>query len=118
MPRVNNLIRARLLHLVETSTPRLPEYDSLLLSECNMEFEQLRMNRMIMGAMRYGLLRAEGKPQWDRVSSMVKRLNLYLLDGNAEHLVDVANLAQLEFTEGKHNGVSAQDGGHHTSHKE
>jgi hypothetical protein len=82
-----------------------------------MEFEQLRMNRMIMGAMRYGLLRAEGKPQWDIVTSMIKRLELYRYDGNAEHLVDVANLAQLEYTEGSHNGVIAQDDGHHVAHK-
>jgi hypothetical protein len=42
----------------------------------------------------------EGKPQYDRVSDMIRRLSLYATSGNAEHLVDVANLAELEFVEG------------------
>jgi hypothetical protein len=118
MPTITDLIRTRLLHLVEASTPRIPDLDQLMLSEVNMEFEQLRMNRMVMGAMRYGLLRAKGKKKFNRVESMIHRLKQYEVDRNAEHLLDVANLAQLEFTEGSHNGVIAQDGGHHTTHKE
>ena len=59
-------------------------------------------NRMIMGALRYGLLGAPGKPQYDRIASIIKRLKFYTEDGNTEHLVDAANLCLCEFVEGTH----------------
>ena len=65
-----------------------------------------------MGGIRYGLLREEGKPQYGRVESMIKRLRLYEKDKNAEHLVDVANIAALEFTEGDNSFHSVDDGEH------
>ena len=108
---VTELIRARPL----SSMPRpKPNLDSLRATERNPEFERLRSNRMVMGALRYGLLGEEGKPQYDRIACMVRRLNAYKKDRNAEHLVDVANLAMLEFTEGSHNGVQSKDDGEHT----
>lgn len=97
MPTVSELIRRRLLKEVPDRTPSL---DELRRTERSPEFERLRMNRKVFGAMRYGLMGAEGKPQYDRVSDMIRRLGMYTNDGNAEHLVDVANLAELEFVEG------------------
>jgi hypothetical protein len=115
MPKVKDMIRQRLLR---DAPERLPDLTTLRRTERNPEFEKLRLNRMIMGAFRYGRLGASDKPQWNRVADMIRRLQAYQQDGNAEHLVDVANLAQLEFTEGEHKGVFATDDKQHVSAKE
>ena len=86
--------------VVVTSTSR--SIEELSRTEWSAEFETLMRNRLIQGALRYGVLNDPSKPQWDRVSDMKKRLDLYSEDGNTEHLVDVANLALLEFEEGIH----------------
>jgi hypothetical protein len=68
------------------------------------EFECYMRNRFVMGALRYGTM-AENKARrtpYDRVSSMIKRLQSYRASGNLEHLVDVANLAMLEFDQTIH----------------
>lgn len=81
---------------------RLPDPDELRASEGNPEFERLRMNRKVMGAFRYGRFADPGKVRagWDRVTAMQKKLDLYRQDRNKEHLVDLANYCELEFTEG------------------
>ena len=97
MPTVTTLLRKRLLADVPD---RVPSLDELRRTGRSPEFERLRMNRKVIGSMRYGRMGAPGKPQFDRVADMIRRLSLYANDGNAEHLVDVANLAELEFVEG------------------
>jgi len=99
---------------VEASMPTLAELQQ---SERCYEFERLRLNRKIIGAFRYGLLGADGKPQWDRVPDMIRRLKEYQRDSNAEHLLDVANICECEFVEGDHLGVIPQDDGQHTEVK-
>jgi hypothetical protein len=83
------------------------------------EFERLQRNRLIIGALRYGRLGAPGKPQWDRVPDMIRRLEAYQADGNLEHLVDVANLAMAAFVEDRHpeRHFAAADDGQHTMPK-
>lgn len=76
--------------------------EELKQSEWSPVFEQLMRNRLIMGSIRYGRLCAHGKPQLDRIGSMLKRLNLYTKTGNMELLVDIANMCLLEFMEGNH----------------
>jgi hypothetical protein len=44
---------------------------------------------------------------------MIRRLEAFRLDGNSEHLIDVANLAELEFVEGDR-ALRATDDGEHT----
>lgn len=110
MPTVNDLIRKRLLVNV---VDRVPPPDELRKTERNKEFDILCMNRKILGAMRYGLMGQEGKPEYDRVSCMIKRLQKYQNDQNKEHLIDVANLAELEFVEG-HGIMKPIDDGEHT----
>ena len=58
----------------------------------------------------------KNKPKYDRVSSMIKRIELYAETHNTEHLVDVANLAMMEFVEGDHpdKHFCAIDDGAHT----
>lgn len=112
MATVTEHIRAHLLAFM----PRpLPDLDSLRKTEQCPEFERLRSNRMIMGAIRYGMLGAPGKKKYNRTKCMIRRLTDYERDRNAEHLVDVANLSMLEFVEGDHLGVMSQDDGQHTA---
>lgn len=63
-------------------------------------FEELMRDGLIMGAFRYGLLNARGKPQFERTGSAVKRLKVYLEGGDQWQLVDIANMCLLEFEEG------------------
>ena len=71
-------------------------------SEWSYLFEQLMRNRLVMGAYRYGRLGHPGKPDYDRVGYMQRCIRQYDRTGNLECLVDVANLALVEFVEGKH----------------
>lgn len=86
----------------ETSIEPLPSLEDLKATEWDEGFEQLMRNRLVMGAIRYGRIGVKGKPQYDRVRSMIKRLNNYHEGGNKELLVDVANLCLLEFVECNH----------------
>lgn len=88
--------------LPEDEPTLLPDLESLRETEWSPEFESHMRNRLIMGGIRYGLLRAEGKPQYDRINSIINRLNKYRTDGNLEHLVDSANLCLCEFEECHH----------------
>lgn len=71
-------------------------------TEWSHRFERLMRHRLIMGALRYGPLHRPGKPAYDRVAGARKRLAQYAATGNLECLVDVANMALLEFEEGRH----------------
>lgn len=76
--------------------------DELRRTEWSPEFERLMRNRMILGAFRYGRLNAPGKAPYDRMPSIAKRALEYTRTGNLDLLLDVANLAMLEFEEGTH----------------
>lgn len=76
--------------------------DSLAQTEWSPGFEKLMRKGLLQGAFRYGLLNAPGKPQWNRVKDAKHRLDLYMQDGNVEHLRDAANMCLLEFEEGVH----------------
>lgn len=111
MPTVTQWMRSRLLSRVQDNLPSLEE---LRVSERSPEFERLRANRKVIGAMRYGLLGASDKAKYNRARDMIRRLEEYIADRNAEHLIDVANLAECEFVEGDHRGVIPSDDGQHT----
>lgn len=96
----------------------LPSYDELRRTQWSDEFErlwrgstttpiseeflQLMRNRLIMGALRYGLLGRPNKPAYDNVGSIRRRLKKHAADGNLEHMVDVANIALVEFVDCRH----------------
>ena len=105
MSTVFEHLRTRLLSragLVDTRPAAKYRLEDLERSEWHAGFERLMRNRLIMGALRYGVLGAPGKPQYDRVASMEKRLRKYRETGNMELLVDVANLCLCEFAECHH----------------
>lgn len=108
MRRVSDYIRSRLL--------REPvSYKELIETEWSHKFERLMRKRLIVGALRYTRMWAYGAPKWDTIGSMIRRLEDYRWDGNQEHLVDVANLAMVEFTRPTHPKAhfrSIDDGAH------
>lgn len=99
----HKLLRRRLLERAGIFEPvERKLYDSLRNSEWSADFEDRMRNRLIMGALRYGLIGKPGKPKYDRIKSIIKRLDIYRTTGNLETLVDVANLCLLEYVEGVH----------------
>lgn len=91
-------LRAHLLR--KAGLVPMPDLETLRKTEWSEEFESLMRNRLIMGAFRYGRLCAPGKLDFDRVRAMRERLQAYRETGNKEFLVDIANMALLEFEEG------------------
>lgn len=59
-------------------------------------FISLMTNRMVFGTFRYGKWQHK-KVKYDRIGSIKKRLTLFEKTGNIELLVDIANLAMIEF---------------------
>jgi len=103
MTTVNEHIRNHLLERVGIFKPDpKPSLESLKKTEWSSKFEQLMRNRLIVGAFRYGLINEPGKKRYDRTDSIRQRLDLYNETGNAEHLVDIANLCLMEFEEPNH----------------
>lgn len=86
------LIRARLLPVEPTPI----DVASLRATEWSPQFEQLMRNRLVLGAVRYGLMHDKTR-RYKNVQSAIKRLETYLDTGNQEHLVDAANLCLMEF---------------------
>lgn len=78
--------------------PPMPSLESLKETEQCPEFRRLRDARLIIGAFRYGMMGASHK-KYDRIGNCIERLLLYQQDGNKEHLLDVANLCELEWVE-------------------
>ena len=72
---------------------------------------------MIMGYFRYGSLQSQiGRAKYDNIGSIEKRLSIYKSDHNREHLVDIANLAMIEFATHPNYPFKAADDGIHTQH--
>lgn len=61
------------------------------------DFVQLMKNRLVMGAFRYGLLVSKHKQNYDYFAYLKYKLKLYRETGNLEMLVDVGNMALLEY---------------------
>jgi hypothetical protein len=101
----------------ESPRTRRPGLAQLQESQWNREFESLMRNRLIMGAFRYGTFGEQSKVRHDNPKSILTHLVLYMETGNAEHLVDIANLALVEFTLPSHPSFhfeAIDDGAHHT----
>lgn len=121
MPKtVHDYLRARLLEkagvfeYVECA-PSLKEIGKI--QSCP-TFEKYRENRMIMGYFRYGSLQGQiGCAKYDNLGSIKKRLTLYTEDKNREHLVDIANLAMIEFATHPDYPFKAADDGIHAESK-
>lgn len=103
---LNNLWRWKCGLPEEELIKNLPPLESLKVTEWSPTFEQLMRNRLIFGAIRYGCIGhggpPAGKPVYDRCRSIRVRLHKFEQTGNAEWLVDIANMALLMFEERQH----------------
>lgn len=86
------------------TSKRLVDLPELREIQWNTRFFELCSNRMVLGAFRYGCLTAQKRHGNRRrnVDSIIERAKLFLSTGNLEHLCDIANLAMVEYTIGKH----------------
>jgi len=80
-------------------TDHIIDIADLYITEWCNDFEKMMRNRRVLGAIRYGKTNAPGKPKYDRVNTMRKKIDLYENTGNKEILVDLANYAMVEFQE-------------------
>lgn len=80
------------------------DFKALQQSEWSPEFERLMRNRLLMGALRYGVLAYKRKVgrKWDLLGAVKKKIQLYEQTGNTEYMVDIANYCLLEFECGYH----------------
>jgi hypothetical protein len=88
--------------LPEITGVRELNFDGLKASEWSREFERLMRDRLVVGALRYGLIGAPDKPVYDRLGAIEEKLKEYRLTGNDELLVEIATGAMCEFVEGTH----------------
>jgi hypothetical protein len=101
---VTEHIRKSLLDSLGYMEPaeRLPDLPVLYETEQCPEFRRLRDARLILGAFRYGRFGDPRKAHYDHVRDMIRRLCAYEFDGNLEHLLDVANLCEVEWATSRH----------------
>jgi len=113
MKTVTQHIRDRLLK--DCEPPTIIDAEEMLRTQWSCSFERYMRNRMAFGGYRYGTLDDNDLPRRDMVGSIIARANRYLEDGNQEHLVDIANLAMVEFCRPSHPNphFSAVDDGEH-----
>lgn len=97
------------------------DINELAKSQMSEEFIKLMTNRMVLGTFRYGKWQDNKKNnvKIDRISSIRKRLDIFEETGNSEYLVDIANLAMIEFEISDHPNLhfAAIDDGHHAQFK-
>lgn len=115
---VNEHIRQRLLAAVPDPPKPQPSVADIVAEDWSWPFIQHCLNRIIMGRFRYGKASANGA-KYDRIGGIRRRLELYQSTGNLEYLVDIANLAQLEFQTPSIDGADfrATDDGEHVALK-
>jgi len=117
MKRINDLIRERLFLACGIINSRAGDasFEELRCSEWSPQFEDHMRCRLVIGSMRYGRLNDPEKPNYDYVGSIIDRAKMFRKTGNCELLVDIANLALLEFEDGNHplkHFESSDDGKH------
>lgn len=118
MEGIHDMMRRRLLEragLHEAKGSIGMTLDEIARENWSDEFEGLMRNRLIMGAFRYGPLKAQEKGVYDCIGSIVRRAAKYRATGNDELLVDIANLALVEYVKGAHpkKHFSSIDDGEH-----
>ena len=117
MKTLHQILRERLLYKAGISNHAIfPDFEQIAKIQSCPKFECLRTNRMVMGYFRYGpVINRIGKEVFDNISSIIDRAKLYMQDHNREHLVDIANLAQVEFMTHPNYPFNAADDGIHTN---
>jgi len=123
--RINDHIRERLLKVTNimisnvVSTKTLPTVNEIMYSNWSKEFELLMRNRLRFGYFRYGPLKDQKKGVMDNIGSIETRIAKFKISGNDELLVDVANIAMVEYMKGDHplKHFKSEDDGEHVQKK-
>ena len=116
MNTIHDMLRKRLLAQAGVFKPAdpAPSLDEIYAMQWSAEFEQLMRNRLAMGFFRYGPLPKQvGYHKYDNLGSIEKRLSIYKETKNRELLVDIANLALVEFVVHPEHPFKAVDDGIH-----
>lgn len=103
---VHDILRQRLLQQAGLAPkPKAPfegwTFEQLHAQECGDGFCELMDNRLVMGVMRYGLMKRT-VPAFQDVKKAMARIGIYCETGNAEALVDAANYLRAEFNRSQH----------------
>lgn len=78
------------------------DWNGAPLTEFSPTFVQGMANRMIVSYAKYGAVADAYPDRVDAVASLKKRLERYEADGNTEWLMDIGNLAMIEFMRPRH----------------
>jgi hypothetical protein len=115
--RVSDWIRHHIERALGLSNATLSELDDAAAMKRDAQFDELRMARLRMGHLRYGQCGWPADKPYDCVESSIARLREYQKTGNREHLIDVANLVEIEWCWPYHPNAhwEAQDCGGHWS---
>ena len=103
--------------LEEHPEPTITPLAEMQSTEWSDRFARLMSNRLVFGGYRYGKVSDTRKYNW--IESAIKRGQEYLETGNDELLVDMANLAMVEFVKGTHHKkhFSSVDDGEHAEER-
>lgn len=96
------LIQAGVIKSTPAPTYTLDEMEALQWGEEWQYILFLMKNRMIMGGYRYGPTPLQKPREFDNIVDIKRRLDLYEIDGNMEHLVDAANITIIECLKKSH----------------
>lgn len=96
-----------------------PTIEYIYRTQWSWRFERLMRNRLAMGYFRYAPLSKQKPGKMDNIGSIKKRVALYEETGNDEVLVDIANIAMVEFILGAHpkKHFKAEDDGIHVEER-
>ena len=92
--RVFDWLRHSLLKQAELEPITIAEVEAAAQAKRDPHFDELRNARLRMGHLRYGTC---GRNLTDVIGSAITRLQKYQVTGNREHLVDAANLCEIEW---------------------
>lgn len=98
---ITERIREHLLQNCNCTTIA-PDRDTLLKTQWCDLYELLRRNRMVTGFFRYGDIKVSNWTTTQGIVSIKTKINLYKKDGNLEHLLDIGNIAMVEFMHSNH----------------
>ncbi len=109
------LVSAGVIKPAQVQTYSMKEMEAL---QCGEEWRHLLFlmkNRMIMGGYRYGPTPLQKPREFDNIADIKRRLDLYEVEGNMEHLIDAANITIIECLKKSHPNFhfSASDDGVH-----
>ena len=118
---IHDLLRKRLLERAGLGEP--PVYVNLLHrfeTEWSPRFEQYMRNRLVMGSIRYETFadKRSKAAVYNYVKEMKRRIAAYEETGNTEFMVDVANMAMLEFEFPFHPNAHFNNENDHNIHAE